>query len=71
MKNISEKIKVGSLVGINFLGAGGQVVQAAQETSVVSEVESYLRIILLAVQIAIGMATAIYVYRRLKNKPKE
>lgn len=71
MKNISEKVKVGSLVGINFLGAGGQVVQAAQEATVVSEIESYLRITLLVVQIAIGIATAIYVYRRLKTKPKE
>lgn len=71
MKNISEKVKVGSLVGINFLGAGGQVVQAAQEATVVSEIESYLRVTLLVVQIAIGIATAIYVYRRLKTKPKE
>jgi len=70
MKNLSEATKVGALVGTNFVGAGVQAVQAAQETAVAG-IESYLRVALLLVQIIIGVATAIYVVRRLKTKPSE
>jgi len=70
MKSISETTKIGALVGTNFVGAGVQAAQAAQETAVAG-VEPYLRVVLLLVQILIGVATAVYVVRRLKTKPKE
>jgi len=61
---ITEKTKVFSLVAANGVGTAAQHVIPTTST-----VESYLRIVLLVVQIVIGVATVIYVYRRLKKKP--
>lgn len=62
----AEEVKVGAMVTGNV---GGAVAQQAVSTT--SEVESYLRIILLLIQIVIGVITAIYVYRKLKSKKQD
>jgi len=62
----AEEAKVTALVGGNVSGA---VAQQVMPTS--TEVESYLRIALLLIQIVIGAITAIYVYRKLKAKKQD
>jgi hypothetical protein len=62
----AEEAKVTALVGGNVSGA---VAQQVMTTS--TEVESYLRIALLLIQIVIGVITAIYVYRKLKSKKQD
>lgn len=59
----AEEVKVGAIVTGNV---GGAVAQSAVPTA--TEVETYLRIGLLLIQIVIGVFTAMYVYRRWKSK---
>lgn len=65
----AEEAKVTALVGGNVTGAVAQGVAAATKSPVES-LESWLRIALLVVQIVIGIATAIYVIRRVKSPKK-
>lgn len=58
-----EETKVAAVVTGNVSGAA---VQAAVPAT--SEIESYLRIALLLVQIGIGVLTAIYVVKRIRSK---
>lgn len=62
----AEEVKVGVMVTGNVSGA---VAQSAVPTA--GEVETYLRIALLLLQIVIGVFTAMYVYRRWKSKKSD
>jgi len=64
-----EEFKIGAVVTGNVSGAVAQGVAEATKTPAES-VESWLRIALLVVQIVIGIATAIYVIRRVKSPKK-
>jgi hypothetical protein len=65
----AEEAKITALVGGNVTGAVAQGVAHATKTPAES-VESWLRIVLLLVQIVIGVATAIYVIKRVKSPKK-
>ena len=59
----AEEFKIGAVVTGNVAGAGAQAV-----VPTTSEIESYLRIALLLVQIGIGVLTAFYVVKKIKSK---
>lgn len=67
-----EEFKIGAVVTGNVTGAVAQGVAHATKTPTDS-IEAWLRVVLLVVQIVIGVATAIYVVRRIKSpkKPKD
>lgn len=62
----AEEVKVGAMVTGNV---GGAVAQQAVSTT--TEVESYLRIVLLLIQIVVGVITAVYIYRKAKSKKQD
>lgn len=65
----AEETKITALVGGNVTGAVAQGVAEVTKAPTDS-IESWLRIALLVVQIVIGIATAVYVIRRVKSPKK-
>ena len=65
----AEEAKITALVGGNVTGAVAQGIAHASK-SPTDSIEAWLRIALLVIQIVIGVATAIYVIKRIRSSKK-